>query len=231
MFKGFTEFMARIAKRLSAIAYSTRSGRKGRDLQGDVWVAAAEFEEHHGRDVDFENRIDQEDVLNRVYWNARRERDWKLEGSLSLDLEEDEGFSLAERLPGRADADPVIALEDQQVAAANVATIRNCYSQATAYVVVFASFDDNRRQISAYLAIVTSTLRARVRRANELVKVQASLFDGIHKVADDFMPMPGIRRAQPATVEVDDDLCGWLFHNRFAAVWRRATPEAEPAPR
>lgn len=69
--------------------------------------------------------------------------------------------------------------------------LASSYSQAAAYVMVFARFKNNRQELCAYLVISNSTLSRRVAGAAYTVRTQPSLFDRIEQISNGFMPPPG----------------------------------------
>lgn len=72
-----------------------------------------------------------------------------------------------------------------------VAVLAEGASQATAYVMVFVHFKNNREAVCTYLVISDSTLAKRVTFAADTVRVQPSLFDRIERIESSFMPPPG----------------------------------------
>jgi len=91
------------------------------------------------------------------------------------------------------------------------AMLANSYSQASAYVKIFAHFKNIRKEICSYLAISDCTLARRVATAAEAVKVQHSLFDHVERISSDFLPPPGRQYVtKPPTISIGVQW-GWKF--------------------
>jgi hypothetical protein len=211
MLEAVSLFVAKVATRLNGIAFATRSGLKGPELHGEVWLAAADLSQRRGRDIDFANHADQELVLSRVYTELRRQQDGRLHFAACLDEECDDGLRLGERVAGLESHDPAVALEQREIAMEQDEKLANSYSQAAAYIVVCSQFQNDRRRISAHLAILSSTLAARIDRAIAIYHAQSSLFDGIHVTTAQFVPMPGRRYVDLTSQHLKAEQCAWEF--------------------
>lgn len=208
MMDGFVSFLLKVRDRLSRIAYASKSDMTGTDLQADVWIAAYEIAERRGYEIDFANEDDQELVLAKVYSMARKQNDWRLRTSLSIDAEYDGILSWAERLPEKIPTDPISVLLARELEAEQAAKLRASYSQAKAYFIFLARLDNDRHRLSAYLVISLATLQQRIARAMETALRQPSLFERHERIDDDFVPLAGRKifscaRAGSAAVQAE----------------------------
>lgn len=85
------------------------------------------------------------------------------------------------------------------------------YSEFAAYIVTLFRFKNDRLKICTYLAITVGTLRRRMNRAENIVKVQPSLFDRIQCIAEDFIPAPGRTYAIKEEKHLAGNQVGWDF--------------------
>lgn len=215
MLKLLTAFLSKVASRLGGIAWATKSGLKGKDLHGNVWLAASEIEQHRGHPVNFEDTTDQELVMSRVYWTLKRERDWRLDGAVSLDAECEENSSWAERIPETISMEPEAVLARRESATREEQRLAAKFSQAVAYLILLRNFKGDRKRVCTYLAIAKSTLSDRMIRAGKVANRQNSLFDGHHVIDDDFKPPPG-RALLLQTIDVTEaDQVSLLFDLDF----------------
>jgi len=203
MFKSLTAFLTKVASRLGGIAWATKSGLKGKDLHGDVWLAASDIEEKRGHPVDFEDAVDQEMVISRVYWKLKGERDWQLDGAVRLDAEVEDNSSWADRIAEVVSMDPVAVSARRESATREEILLDMSFSQAAAYVAVLTYFKSDRKRICAHMAIGKTTLSDRLIRAGMVVRRQPSLFDGIHSFEGEFMPALG-RGRRPVVPELTE---------------------------
>lgn len=187
----FTRFLIKVQNRLARIAYASRSDMSGTDLQGDVWIAAHEITQRRGYEIDFRDESDQELILSKVYSLARRQNDWRLRTSLSIDAEYEGTLSWAERLPEKISTDPISVLLGRELEVDQAKKLRLSYSQAKAYIVVLGRLDNDRHRLSAYLVISLTTLQQRIARAIETALRQPSLFEGYEQIENDFAPLAG----------------------------------------
>lgn len=175
------------------IAKATRNDVTVEDLQQDAFVLADEIGNRRGKPIDFLEPADQELVIRAVNLKNVKRGDWHLRKSVRVDHAEegDAATSILERLAAHASSDPFIALLLRESALDAEVMLANSYSQAAAYVMVFARFNYDKHEVCAYLFISDSVLYRRVAYAAEAVRGQPSLFDRIEQIADDFMPCRG----------------------------------------
>lgn len=204
MFEMFSAFLIKMASRLSGIARATKTGLKGKDLVGEVWIAANEIGEKRGRSVDFQDIADQELILSCVYRQSRRQGDWRLHSAVSIDVECEDNLRWSERIEDRAMPDPLAARESQETLADQTAILAASYSQAKAYLVALANFKSDRGRLCSYLMISLGALAYRMGNAAEVVMRQASLFDGKQVIDNGFMPVAGRHVAAPFQLHHDE---------------------------
>lgn len=207
-----------MSSQLRRIGYATKSGLSAKDLHSDVWIVASEIGEKRGSEIDFSNMEDQELILSKLYSLTRRQTDGHLRSAVRIDqdIEGEEGaINWSDRLPASAASDPLISLLEQEaareVALSSAAILKSSYSEAAAYVIVLAHFNNEREDVCTYLAISNGTLYRRVASAENRVRVQPSLFDRIERMGARFMPPPGRPYAVRAEAASTATQWGWEF--------------------
>jgi hypothetical protein len=194
MHKFFNLFLAKMKSSFRSIARAARHEVTEGDLQSDAWVVAHEISERRGREVDFSDPADQDLVIRAINLQNVRRGDWHMRKSVRIDQDSDSDNGAgrwSERLPAAATADPLKFLLRREAAHENEKKFAASYSQAAAYVQIFARFKYNHCEVCAHLAITNKTLGNRVAAAAVIVAVQPSLFDGIHRIEPQFLPPPG----------------------------------------
>lgn len=197
MNKFFDLFLSKMRSSFRRIVRATRNEVTETDLHSDAWVIAHEIGERRGRAIDFSNPADQDLVIRGVNLKNVRRGDWHLRRAVRIDRdnEHEDGSSVAgvERLPASAASDPLVALIRREAELESEIRLLASYSEAAAYLRTLARFKYNRPSVCEYLAISNSVYLSRVRKAEATVRVQRSLFDGIHTIGKRFKPMPGYR--------------------------------------
>lgn len=211
MLEFLASFLARAAARLTRIARATKSELKGKDFQGEVWFAAAEIGEKRGRPVDFEDTVDQELVLSRVYTQARRQRDWRLQSAVSFDADCDTNYRWSDRIEEVVTTDPLARWLKSEAAIDEAAAIASSYSQATAYFIVLGNFNNDRPNLCTHLVITPGSLEYRINNAARTVMRQSSLFDGLENIDPAFMPQAGRELVSKEEVAVEAEQCELTF--------------------
>lgn len=193
MFERFQSFIAKVKASLRRIAAATRGEKTIEDLENDAYVIAAEIGQKRNRPIDFSNSEDGDLVIRALGARNGKWGDWKLRKAVRIDQEPDDdaAFGWADRLAATPSSDPLISLLAREVAVETDMKLAASYSQATAYVMIFVRFKNNREEVCAYLVISPGTLARRVAQAVAVVRVQPSLFDGIERIAESFMPLKG----------------------------------------
>lgn len=192
------------------------------DLKNEAWLIAFDIERKRGYPVNFADVMDQDEVIGWLFIKHVKNADKKIRRAIRLDqdLENDHGgnvnHTLLNLLTAPTGSDPLQALlyrEDITHRAAEIPPVaKSSYSEAAAYAVVMVRFEGSRINAAAYLAISVATLRKRHQRANDWIKIQSSLFDGIVFIELDFLPPQG-RADWPKseTVYFDGMQAAWDF--------------------
>jgi hypothetical protein len=194
MYHLFELFLAKMRDSFKRIVKAARHEVTEGDLQSDAWILAADIGKRRRRPIDFSNPADQDLVIRAVNVKNVRRGDWKLRRSVRIDSEpehDDGAPKWSERLAAGASSDPLVSLLLHESARDEQAMLANSYSQAAAYVVVFVRFKNDRKEVCAFLVVSNRVLARRVTHAADTVRVQPSLFDGIEKISDSFMPLAG----------------------------------------
>jgi len=215
MFGLFQAFLKAMANSFRRISRATKNEVSVDDLHNDAWILAHEIGERRGREVDFSNQEDTNLIMGTLHVRNVDRGDWKMRGAVRIDQQVDnqeESVSrLVDRLPASAASDPLVLLVLRESAINDEALLARSYSQASAYVQVFVHFKNDRREVCAYLVIHEGTLRTRVSWAAETVKRQPSLFDGIHRIDDSFMPVRGRQICKVSGRQLSCNQWGWAF--------------------
>lgn len=220
MHQFFNLFLAKMKSSFRSIARAARHEVTEGDLQSDAWVVAHEISERRGHPVDFSDSADQDLVIRAVNLNNVRRGDWHMRKSVRIDEErdgEDGAVKWSEKLAASSTADPLKFLLKREVARENDAKFAASYSQAAAYVRIFARFKYDRREVCAYLVVADKTLANRVTAAAAVVGVQSSLFDGIHRIGPKFLPPPGRAYAAHPVQHMGSIQWAWCFDERGTA--------------
>lgn len=193
MFKYFNAFKTAMIASFRRIAYGTKGEMKVEDLYSEAWIVASEISQKRGREVDFSDPVDQNMVMGYIYTRYVRRGDWQMRKSIRIEqeIEGENEAKVVDRLPAPKWSDPLISILKREADLEAEEKLNNSYSQAVAYVRTFARFKNSREKVCGHLAITDSALSSRVARAEAVVRVQPSLFDGINKIGVRFMPAPG----------------------------------------
>jgi len=220
MHRFFSLFLEKMKSSFRSIARAARHEVTEGDLQSDAWVVAHEISERRGRAVDFSDPADQDLVIRAVNLNNVRRGDWHMRKSVRIDEEregDDGPVNWSERLAAPSTADPLRFLLQREAAHENEEKFAASYSQAAAYVRIFAHFKHDRREVCAYLVLTNSTLKHRVAAAAAVVEVQPSLFDGIHRIGAKFLPPPGRTYAAQPVHHLGSVQWAWCFDDAAVA--------------
>lgn len=211
MFKFFSVFLKDAATRFTRIARSAGGHIKPEDLHAEAWIVAAELSEKRGREIDFADPVDQELVLNRIYWKIKDQRDWRLESAYSIDDDREGATPWADRLPAPSSTIPLQILLQQEETAAADARLAACYSQAAAYLVALANFNDDKATLCRHLVISYPALQQREHKAMAIVIRQSSLFDGIEIIDPAFKPAAGRELISKGEIAIAAAQCEMAF--------------------
>ncbi len=215
MFGFFQAFLKAMATSFRRISRATKNELTVDDLHSNAWIMAQEIGEKRGRDIDFSDPEDAELVMGALYISNVKRGDWHLRSAIRIDQqdEDEDGPTTkwADLLPAPASSDPLVSLALRESSIDDETLLVRSYSQATAYVRVFVHFKNDRSEVCAYLVIHETTLRARVTSAAETVNRQSSLFDGIHRIEESFMPPRGRQICKALGQQISGAQWGWAF--------------------
>lgn len=213
MFDFFQAFLKKMAANFQSIAKAAKCAITVDDLKQDAWIIALELGEERGREVDFSDPDDQEQVMRRVNFRNVARGDWKLRNAVRIDRQPDDdenSLRWADRLAASPASDPVTMLIMCESARNLEEMLSNSFSQAVAYLTAFSNLKNDRKRICEHLAISGGTLNRRIKDAVAVFKMQPSLFDGIESIKDNFLPLKGrsyaVRKSENAS-NVQED---WL---------------------
>lgn len=220
MLKLFQSFLAKMRAGFARIAKATKNEVAVEDLHSDAWILAHEIGKRRGKEIDFGDPDDLDSVMAALYARNVKRGDWKMRKAVRIDQEPDDDESAvnwANQLAANDSSDPLVALMLHESAMCAEAMLANSYSQAAAYVMVFARFKNNRQEVCAYLVISDGTLARRITFAADTVKVQPSLFDGIERINASFMPKPGRQYAPKIEKYHKTEQWAWNFEEEYFA--------------
>ncbi|MET3229983.1 UNVERIFIED_ORG: hypothetical protein ABIC54_002168 [Burkholderia sp. 1263] len=193
----FARLISPMLDQLRRIAQGTRGEQSIDDLKTEAWIAAQDFRREIGDSVEPEDERLQNAVLSKLRKAFGRFVNRKMRFAVQLDHEQagDDGEflpnSVAARLAGPESYEPEFALTLREDHAAREQALTESFSEAVAYLRTLSHFDHDKRVIANYLAIPTSALEIRFRRAESVAASQPSMFDGIEGVPSDFVPLRG----------------------------------------
>jgi len=195
MLDAFLAFIKRRQANFVGLARATRNQSSPDDLKQEAWIMALEIGERQQRQINFGDVQDEQLILGALNIKYVKRGTKSVRYALSIDqtVDGDDGEinPWANSLVAQETADPIISLMQLESALDEKTLLANSYSQAVAYVRIFVHFKNYRDQVCAHLCISGNTLRNRVHTAAQSVRVQASLFDGVERIADNFMPPRG----------------------------------------
>ena len=215
MFGFFQTFLKAMANRFRRIARATKNELSVDDLHNDAWILAQEIGEKRGHDIDFSNPEDADLIIAALHVRNVKRGDWHMRGAVRIDQQDDDDDTPSAKwvdlLPAPASSDPLASLVLKESSVNEETLLAQSYSQASAYVRVFVHFKNDRREVCAYLVIHETTLRSRVTSAAETVKRQPSIFDGVHRIEESFMPPPGRQICKALGQQLSGTQWGWTF--------------------
>lgn len=190
MVSTYTRFLNDRRADLRQIARATRGEATLEDIEQSVWLLAQELGERRGYTLDLLNPTDQDLLLRRLYNRFVKYTEKLVRYAVRIDEEADDekagaGATIARLLAAPSESDPVVTLMREEAAEELELMIRRSYSEAVAYLVLLRRFQWSMQVLADALRIVLGTLRQRIERAIDMVKVQPSLFDGIAVIDPD----------------------------------------------
>jgi hypothetical protein len=193
----FARLLAPIKSRFRAILKSTEGMYTEDDLTNEAWLAAQDIQAESGQVFAPEDHGFQEAVLRRLWKAFGKYADSAMSFAFRLDkdkLNDDGDFSpssLSARLSSPIQYQPLEALEQAEERAARAEILANRFTEAIAYLLTFAHFDNDKRRVAHHLSIPLRTLTIRVDHAAAMAELQPSIFDGIETIPRDFLPPAG----------------------------------------
>lgn len=203
----FARLIPSIISDLRRIANRSRGETTVEDLQAEAWLVAEELSRDRDPPPDVGDKNFHQQILGRLYNRFVKFADKRFRFAVRLDEqhEDDDGGTrenpIAAALAAPEDSDPAYTLETREGERAQEQQILGRFAEAVAYMRIFATMKNDRLAIASHLAIATCTLRSRMKRAEQVVQRQPSLFDGITAIPGDFMPPRRGQRLPTTTTE------------------------------
>lgn len=200
-------FMIECASDLRRIARASCGEYTEDDARNEAYILAFEIGEQRDKSIDFESAIDRDLVLGALCIKLVKRSDWRLKRAVRIDASDDDEDSTRRvlELPANPSSDPLNSLIAREDMKSIEKALESSFSQLQAYVVIFVRFDNSRSAICSYLLIHDSTLRRRFKRAEEIVRRQASLFDRKKRICNSFKPLPGRLYLKASVPAVESD--------------------------
>lgn len=184
------------------------------DLQSESWLIADELSKKRGSGIDFSDPNDASLIMRAVNYRNVKRGDWHMRRSVRLDQndsDDDHSISWSNLIPARDSSDPLISILERESGLDAENILRSSYSQATAYVSLFSTFDFDREEICKHLVVSNDTLLSRLRNAASIVRRQPSLFDRVERIAENFMALQGIHYPTKITNAQSSNQYAWNF--------------------
>ena len=187
----FDNFLIEMASSFRRIAYATKGEMTALDMQSEAWLMAIAVGDARGREIDFSDASDRQLIMARLYMKTVKRRDWNLFGAARIDEENDDGFTLADRLPAHEGSDPLNGLLAREAVLERVAMLENSYTQLCAYNRAYENFNFDLGDLRDHLVISTLALRRRIALATWSYDTQFSLWDLKAQIDRLFRPPAG----------------------------------------
>lgn len=187
-----TQFFSSRARELKRIVNGAKADIELGDVQSEAWIEAKKLEKKRGFPFNFLDLGDQDHLLARLYLRLVKYADKTLRFAVRLDTDWDQeestsfGATLSRLLAAPLASDPQAMVPEPAQERLMADAVQHSYSQAAAYVLLLIRFEWDARELAVDLRIARDTLRCRLRRAGHAVSVQASLFDKVEKINQDF---------------------------------------------
>lgn len=190
MLAAYESFRKAKRAKLRAIARATRGESSLEDVEQSVWLLAHELGERRGYALDLLDPADQDFLVACLYNRLVKHTEKLVRYAVRVDEDPDDeeagaGAAIARLLAAPSESDPAVTLLREEAADAIESTVHRSFSEAAAYLVLLRRFRWSMLALAEALSIVAGTLRQRIDRAVEIVKVQPSLFDGIAVIDPD----------------------------------------------
>lgn len=222
--QSFQSFIRDVISSLKRISKRTGKEMSEEDLQSDAWIFATEISAKRGKSIDFEDPSDQSLILGALHIRnvLRPEKNVRHAVRIDAESENDDGDDWNpwhSRLRAAETTDPLkwkIA-EENRLERINSFKKRfeewldASYSEYAAYMAALYNFDADYKELCAHLAIVRSTLAARIQAARQRATVQPSVFDGVEKIDAGLIPRAGCRYAKAVAPDCAGLQMAWEF--------------------
>lgn len=196
----FERVILLIRRQLERIARSSEGDHSVDDLTNETWLIVDELHAAPGANPDPEDESLREAIIERLHRQFGRFANRKERFAARIDRD-DVGHdgelmesSVAARLAAPEAYEPHVALEQREERDRFKQALDARFSEAVAYLRVLDHFDGNRVVIAQYLAIPLGALNIRLKKSERFAESQPSMFDGIERIPDDFLPPRGTPR-------------------------------------
>jgi hypothetical protein len=192
--KPFQGFLSTRRADLRRIAGRSRGEHTIDDVVGETWIIAHDIERKRGFRIDFADPGDQDVVLAWLHNRLIRfgEKNVRFAVKLDRDWDTEDADQVTNALAGLLAApehfDPLVQMELDEDVFDPLALSRRSYSQASAYLILLHRFRWDLDALADRLRLAAATVRNRVITSAAWLRVQPSLFDGIHATTLDFRP-------------------------------------------
>lgn len=209
---------------LRKIAARTQGELTAEDLSSEAWLLAKEIEDRLNRTFDFSNPLDQDRLLGWLHNRFVKYADKSIRHAVKLDTgwddEEAEGLGsrISRLLLAPESTDPQKLHKANDEAKEMMATVQSSYTQAAAFVILLIRTEWDLTALAADLWIGVTTLRKRMGAAADSALYQATLFDGVEKIATDFVPY---RKRRPMFRFLGEQS---FLQVSWRAMWDKLTP-------
>jgi hypothetical protein len=166
------------------------------DLKAEAWLAAYDIREEEGVEFEPTDAAFQQAVFFRLMKKFGKYANRHMRFAVRLDEESrsDDGDSMpnpvARSLASPQAYEPETALMEAERRAELQSRLAR-YTEAVAYLGVLDHFGGDLSAMAKHLVLSTKTVRTYLSRAAVFSEQQSSLFDGIERLRDDFVPARG----------------------------------------
>lgn len=205
-------FLQNMQRSLMMIARATKGRLVLAELESEAWLSALSIGERRNRAIDFSDPEDADFILRVLYTKFVKRADYKFERAKRIDAaqENEDGSHWAYEIPEQVSSDPLQTTIHLEEFLEREALLENSYSEAKAYVVTFNYFNHDNDEISDYFYITSGTLNNRFNRSILVLEHQPSLFDGVEKIDESFIPLRGQERVKQG-ICIQDTQWAWQF--------------------
>jgi hypothetical protein len=188
------------------------------DLKTEAWLAGYDICEEENVEFEPSDEAFQQAIFFRLMKKFGKYANREMRFAVRLDVESTSHHgdsvvnSVTRTLAAPRAYEPETVLADAELHEEQKVRLSR-YTEAIVYLGVLDRFDGDLSAIARYLMLSVTTIRRRLSRAALFAERQASLFDGIEPVPDDFVPERGRFRR---------------FAYRYAEQWMRVCASMRP---